>query len=366
MEAIVTKLTADCALMYEQMQTLAKKNDTLSAQVLAFQAASASAAVATAATASSSPRNAEPFTERMRMPAPPKFDGMSKKGQDTLSNWEFDMYCYFEACGMDDIKRQLRFTITLLDGPAKTCWRSHVVQTSDSVTNDRLPSQCDSFTSLVADILRHEFENANSQRMARDELANCTQTGSAIMYVQRFRSICLTIKDLAPSERLDRFVRGLNVLLRRELAVHPPKDFDEACSVVERLEAAEHSVRNPRQFQTHFGRTPSSEQSDPMDLSNLMQRGSVRRDNNRSNGRNHQAQLPPRQRNTVHSITNDSKKPSSNLNRPNFAKLTDAERERLRAVNACFYCRTPEADHTSSTCPLRSKPQHSNVQRGPN
>lgn len=332
---------------------------TLQAQLNALGLSFASLQASSSASSSST---SDIRIERLRPALPGKFDGLTTKDNDALSNFEFDLYSYFKLCNVTNEQQRLDFATTLLVGPAKTCWRAHVLGTT--VNGGPTPARVDTFHKLIHELLAPEFQNSNFLRIARDDLARCKQAdGTAVAYVHRFRRICLLITDLSDSERLDRFLRGLNHRLRLELAIHPPRDFDDACAIIERMESCDFSVRSSR---VDYGPLASSSSyshgPSPMDLSSLMQRAPANRDK-ASRGKDSRRPAPQRPSNS-----RSNAPPTASANRPVFTKLTDAERERLRSVDACLYCRTPHAGHVAADCPHKVGPSRvsPNAQRGPN
>src|SRR5262249_52925317 len=53
------------------------------------------------------------------------------------------------------------------------------------------------------------FYPVDSIRIARDKLASLRQTTSVQVYAEKFRDLELQIPDLAASEKIDKFIRGL-------------------------------------------------------------------------------------------------------------------------------------------------------------
>lgn len=186
----------------------------VSQQALSAEARAQSAETSAAAAASPS--------ERLRSSPPSKFDGISGKGKDSdaLLTFEFDLESYYDSCGVNNPAKQLRHAITLLEGPAKLCWRQHFFNTTDADGN-ATADRCASVPELIHDILKPEFLSANYLMSARNELTRLTQTGSVTSYISAFRQICMRIPNLGDEDRMDRFARGLQSYLQMELAIHP-------------------------------------------------------------------------------------------------------------------------------------------------
>ena len=81
--------------------------------------------------------------------------------------------------------------------------------------------------------LIEQFKPANANKLARDRLANLKQTTSVQAYAFAFRAIILEISNIAESEKLDRFVRGLKDRVRQEVELRDPATLEEANKIAE-------------------------------------------------------------------------------------------------------------------------------------
>ena len=139
----------------------------------------------------------------------------------------------------------------------------------------------------------------------------------------------MKIDDLSEDEKLDRFVRALVPDVRMQVELRSPFTFHYGAMYAERADAVLSRVtghdsrrnwqkknksgfqhRPPPPIAKHEGEFSSRQGPEPMEI------GSMRR------------------------------KP-----------LSREEMQRLRAENACFYCRKPNAGHMARDCPLKKKKQ---------
>lgn len=309
---------------------------------------------------------------RTRSQLPPKFAGNKDRNADSdaLLSWEFDLMAHLEYARIVDPAEQLRLTVTLLDGPAKLCWRNHVTNTTDPATGLATNARCQNLHQLVTNILRPEFLSVNHVQTARDELSQCVQVGTVTEYIYRFRQICLRIPNLTADEKLDKFRRGLNDELQYQLALNPPANFEAYCAAAERIASARRASSHHRTSE----RTYSSSRSDrsesgpsPMEINTLRTRQAP------APARpyvNNLYQNSPRQRDARYNsparhvsfdaASTSRSPPRSAMSRADsprtirYTNLTDQEKEELLAKNACFYCR--KVGHQAHDCPARRAP----------
>ncbi|KAJ9514317.1 hypothetical protein QJQ45_012336 [Haematococcus lacustris] len=207
--------------------------------------------------------------------------------------WLWRIDNHFDLFAMPAQQRLLAVA-SYLDGAALTWYRS------------LLSSQAlGSWDSFKASFMR-QFTPVNQQWHARDQLAACHQITSARQYIMEFSNLCLLISDLSPAEKLDRFLRGLKPAVRRELELREPTSFEEAAAMADCVDAITFGSR-PRLL-----KLPEPEPVAAMELDAL------------------QVSKGPR--------------------------LSAAERQQLRDLGACFYCRKP--GHLMKDCP--NKPPRPN------
>lgn len=252
--------------------------------------------------------------------APEAFNGDDKEDVDA---WIFKVEQYFKMMEVNSDVKRMQYASTLLRGQAQLWYRLQCLR----VEGDDAPF--DSWAAFVT-ALRQQFTTINIIKRARDRLANLRQYRDVQRYVFEFNSLCLKIPDITISEKMDRFIRGLKPNIRKEIELREPETLEEAMSMAERVDNI-HSATyfNPRlsSFRSNSRPVNNSSGPTPMDL------GAMKTSDRREN-----------------------KGPG---------RLTPEERERLRKIGGCFYCR--QTGHTLDQCPLRpERPSFSkNFNKGP-
>jgi hypothetical protein len=214
----------------------------------------------------------------VKPPRPTPFHG--KKGE-SIDTWIGKAERYFELCQMNNSATRTRYAVAYLEGNAALWWQNHIRETLMPI------SQWDDLKTALVE----QFKPVNSSKIARDNLAKLRQSTSVQAYIHTFRAITLEIDDIAESEKLDRFIRGLKDRVRQEVELQEPTMLDQAARIAERYDTIAFTYR-PR---------TESKGVIPMELDSIQ------------------------------------RKP-----------LTKEEREKLRREGGCFYCRAP--GHIASKC----------------
>ena len=147
-------------------------------------------------------------------------------------------------------------------------------------------------------------------------------------FVFRFCATCLKILDLAEAEKMDRFVRALAQDVRLQVELRGPQDFHEAAMFAERADAVLTRVSG-------------------QDTRKPWQKGH----------KGGFAQRPPLQNKGMgESSAQGSGGPEPmELGMARKRTLSREEYAKLRAENACFYCRKPNAGHVARNCPMKKQ-----------
>jgi hypothetical protein len=149
------------------------------------------------------------------------------KDSHELDTWVFIMNEYFACMGNLAEAAKVRFGGVHLRGQAATWWAS-VGQAAER------PASWEAF---VAE-LRRMFMPLSRDKLAREQLARARMRDNegVSQYTNYMRRLFLAIPDIADSERLDRFIRGLTPLLREKVFEREPPDFESAAAVAAKFE----------------------------------------------------------------------------------------------------------------------------------
>ena len=259
-----------------------------------------------------------PVLESVRPPAPRIPLPAPYDGSISPSLWLMQMEHMAQYSRMDETS-VLMFITTLLRGSA-LIWMQSLLRRH----NNKL-----SYALFKGEFLKY-FEPINPVKKARDRLANLKQSTSLNSYVQQFRELANQATDMSEAEQLDRFVRGLKTRTRIEVELRDPKTLDDAIVMSDRFDSV---LFGQSEFQM--------------------------RDQFNNRNRFAQRRSQPAVR-TVPSWSAGSgvSAPSNasatmELDSIKFKKLTPEERDRLRKMGSCFYCRQP--GHMAGQCPKKPK-----------
>jgi hypothetical protein len=149
------------------------------------------------------------------------------KDSDELQTWVFQMNEYFASVGNPADADKIRFGGVYLRGQAATWWAS-VGQTACRPTT----------WALFVEALQHMFMPLSRDKLAREQLASARQRDSEAVakYTNYMRRLFLAIPDIADSEKLDRFVRGLTPALREKVFEREPANFETAAALAAKFE----------------------------------------------------------------------------------------------------------------------------------
>ena len=209
------------------------------------------------------------------------------------------------------------YAAPLFRGNAVLWWR-------ETCESHRRPATWDDFCRM----LREQFRPEDYGRRRRDELAMMQKYAkeSVADFVFRFRAICLKIPDLSEAEKLDRFVRTLAQDIRLQVELRGPRDFHEAAMFAERADAV-------------LMRVSGQDTCKPWQKG---QKGGF-------------VQRPPLPNKGESSAQGGGGPEPMELGMARRRTLTREEIATLRAQNACFYCRKPNAGHMARNCPEKKK-----------
>jgi hypothetical protein len=275
---------------------------------LAANSAASTAAANAAAVAANTAAAGAAHRPPLKPPTPDTFSGENRE-RLAVHDWSATLTQYYEAAGYPEDAVRINYASCLLRGPALRWWRD--------IPHAQRPN---TWTDFVVAITSY-FLPAGSDERGRQQLHRLVQTKSVASYTDAFRAIASTIPTMTEAEKTATYREGLKQEVKLQVAFSNPSTFEEAVLMASRIDEIlyNHGARGRRDAPRPgrgAGGGGAASSSAPMDL------GAVQ------NG-------PPPRRN------NDA---------PKLAPLTDKERERLRALGACFRCR--QTGHQSRECPL--------------
>lgn len=232
-------------------------------------------------------------------------------------------------------QNKAKLAATYLEGNAATWWRNLVMQTGDrtgsTITWQEFQLQLISM-----------FKPVNSVKIARDRLAVLNQTNSVAKYNFDFTQLCLEIKDISESEKLDKYVRGLKDKIRVEVELAEPTTLAQAMSKAQRIDNITYQSRIAQN--NAFGNRSYNRDSNAMDLSSI--------DDSGNNG-------------TLSAVRNNTSNGTSNGSKPNYGKtgskpftpsqkLSQEEFTYCQRNKLCLRCKEP--GHVARYCTKPIKP----------
>jgi hypothetical protein len=223
---------------------------------------------------------------------PLKPEAFAGRKGESIEGWISQMEQYFKLCNVTDSNYQANYGSSCLKDNASVWWRNYIKKT-----------QVEDWESFKKAIIA-QFKPVNASKIARDKLAKLRQTKSVQDYVYAFRATILEIEDISESETLDRFIRGLKDKTRQEVELRDPETMDEAARIAERYDTIAFKTSNTFRPSAKSYQEYDDKGVRPMEIDAL------------------------------------ERKP-----------LTEDERERLRRIGGCFYCR--ERGHMVNNCPKR-------------
>ena len=252
---------------------------------------------------------------RLKLMRPKSYTGQAHPG--AVENFLFDCRQYFLGMEVSDPDKRILFAVSLLEGVAKSWWRFYAEQIGREHVAPIL-----TWENFEAK-LQARFCVVNAVHGARDKLDSLRQIGSVRSYISAFQNLLMQIPEMTEGEGLHRFKQGLQFRIKKEVALREPNSLEDAMRLAEKYDALLYSVQGGRPTQ----RAPPVREASRAWMSPVL----------------------PVDTPTSMEIDALQRKP-----------LTQEDREHLRKVGGCFYCR--RTGHLISTCPLRER---SNSMRRP-
>lgn len=182
------------------------------------------------------------------------------------------------------------------------------------------------------------FNPLGAEQTAREKLDKLRQltVGGCLAYTTEFTTLAATIPGFSPAEMLHRYRSGLHPVVAAAVLQHGDATTTFA-------EVRDRALRVDTVMRRHNDVASSS--AGPSATKPKSQPSYNKAGNNKPKPAAAPAANPAATRALYSTVTAPASAPS-----PPLQKLSDEEREVLRAANGCFRCR--QAGHTSKECPL--------------
>lgn len=158
--------------------------------------------------------------ERPRLPPPPFYAGGAAALDDWFSAMEQQITWY--GIGLPDDQARLVWIAAYLQGPALEWWKT-------------LPAKPATVAGFAA-ALRARFQPVNSAETTRGMLLSLVQgKGGVQAYVDAFRRLLVRVPDMAESDRVFQFLRGLHPDVATQLRIQGVATMDKAVEMAVRI-----------------------------------------------------------------------------------------------------------------------------------
>jgi hypothetical protein len=237
------------------------------------------------------------------MPKPPRPE--SYNGQRDfmiLSNWLFSIDIFLAASTNIPENLWVTYIANFLKGEALLWFRATYGNTDLTTVTWR----------HLRVAIEEYFAPPNQDRRLQDEWANLRQTGPVNLYVSYIVALAMQIPSLTDAQILDKFIRGLKPKTRIEVELRDPQTPQEAYRLADRFDRIVYGASTPSFLSKHFNYTQQQNYGGP----------------------------EPMQIDTLRTSQRQAKQPQ---------RLSDSERQKLRASGTCFRCR--KLGHIAVDCP---------------
>lgn len=198
------------------------------------------------------------------------------------SVWLFQYQQYVDVLAVPQ-SSWVRLAATYLDGKAATWWRGLVKQNHDNVNE----ITWDQFKQNLVAV----FKPVSSSKIARDKLAVLKQDRSVNLYNSQFTELVLEIDNIAESEKLDRYIRGLKRDVKIEVEKSEPNTLVDAMRIAQRYDSISFYSRQTA-YSPNYHLSSGNNSYAPMDVSAIGSKSNFSSRNSNSQGKGSKQSTP--------------------------------------------------------------------------
>jgi hypothetical protein len=202
---------------------------------------------------------------------PPKPDVF--KGGRKVASWLFLLEQYFTVTAINDHVRRVHFAAALLRDTAADWWRGYLMASSASPPLRTPISTWEEFKTAIT----QHFQPIHEEDFARQHIRTLKQQGTVRDYVVKFQHLILQIPTMDERSRVDCFVAGLKMDVRRWVKLQDPRTLEDAMTIGERYQTMLMQDKATSRTYRVLGNESNDDKSTPMELG-VLQGG--RRGNN--------------------------------------------------------------------------------------
>lgn len=334
--------TALTSFMTTTVETMRQMGTAMQLLLVNYAANASAPKPSTTPSATPEPQPERKLPPGVKPPTPSRFDGADRRKTPTWLE-QTKQTLLLAGWTLSD-PTSIAYTASFLTGKAHQWWDTEMRTCPDDhphKTSAGFATWTD-FATAALDALGED----RRQDRARERLLKLTQTSSVLSYGERFTALMNLLPNMHPDDARFFYLRGLKPSILSIITgkFQPTSTWQE----IHALAMSADSIRLPLSTYNRFQGLSRPEPNDPMDIGNI-------------NASSHSSATSSRTSSPVPRRNRD--RPATPA-RPRLAKLTDAERERLKAQGACFRCRKVGHMAGDPKCSMNSLPEN-RYQRSP-
>ena len=183
------------------------------------------------------------------------------RGGRRVASWLFTLEQYYMVMRIVSEETQVLYATSLLRDTAADWWRGVTM-----AVRAGLQPPVHSWLEFKNRIIAH-FQPIHEEDFARQHIRTLKQTGGVREYVNRFQTLILQIPTMDERSKVDAFISGLKVDVRRWVKLQDPRTLEAALTVAERYQTMLMQDRATMRTYTQLAKgTGEAESATPMEL----------------------------------------------------------------------------------------------------